>query len=107
MKQNNTISNTINPKLYKMFGVEKYANKLIKEKNTRELQHLEETLSKFILIQGIEDLSDATRQKLKTENIENGVDLYNYLNQHIEKFQERLKDYGRKFQRTILRNCKT
>lgn len=95
---------TTNPKLYEMFGVAEYAEKLQREQKTEELQKLDETLSQFILVKGIEDLSEEARKKLEAETIENGMDLYKFFNQHIENFQERLKEYGRDYRNTIIGN---
>jgi len=95
---------TTNPKLYEMFGVAKYAETLMRENKQEELKKLDETLSKFILMKGIENLSDEARKQIETEDISDGMDLYKFFNQHIENFQEKLKDYGRDYKHAIIGN---
>jgi len=95
-------NNAVNPKIYKMFGVIDYVNKLTREKKSEDLAKLDKTISKFILAKGLEDLSEDKRKKLQIESIEDGMDLYKFFNTHIDNFQKRLKDYGRDFKNTIL-----
>lgn len=92
----------VNLKLYTIFGVAKYAERLRKENKHNRLKQLEETLSRFILVKGIEDLSPEARKKLTEAKINDGLDLYNFFNKHIVNFQERLKEYGREFRETIV-----
>jgi len=90
--------------LYELFGVSEHAKKLQEEGKTDELKLLDETLSKFILVKGMENLSEENRKKLADEHVEDGIDLYKFFSQHIGNFQERLKDYGRDFRTTIVAN---
>ena len=93
---------TINKNLYELFGVADLVKKLKNEGKKEELSKLEKTLSKFILIKGLEDLSKEDRRKLADQEINDGSDLYKFFNKHIDNFPAKLKNYGHDFRNTII-----
>lgn len=94
----------VDSKLYQLFGVAEYAERLRKETKNEELEKLDETLSKFILVKGIEDLSEEDLDEMDKAEIKNGQDIYNFFNKHIEDFPSKLNQYGREFRRTYTNN---
>ena len=96
------LNKTISKNLYESFGVADLVEKFKNEGKKEELAKLEKTLSKFILIKGLEDLSKEDRQKLADQEINDGSDLYKFFNKHIDNFSGKLKNYGHDFRNTII-----
>jgi len=92
---------TTQKKIYELFGLANYANKLESENKIEELEQLEQSVSKFILLKALEDLPEEAKKSLASTEIGDGLDLYNFFDQHIANFQERLAEYGRDFHSTI------
>lgn len=87
-------------KLYELFGLTDY----IKKFNKEELAKLDETLSKFILIKGIQDLPTDAKQRLAKQKFTDGKDLYLFFNKYIIGFPAKLKNYSDEFRNTIIAN---
>ena len=81
--------------LYELFGVSEHAKKLQEEGKTDELKLLDETLSKFILVKGMENLSEENRKKL----VKRLLDITNKLDEistQIYHLQQRVELLERK-----------
>jgi len=87
--------------LYQDFGVSDYAQELEQHKKTAELKTLEETISNFILIKSLEDLTLAQRQELDSTQLFSAPDLYQFFSTHIQNYPERLQAYAQSYRELI------
>lgn len=90
-----------NSSLYTLFGVNQLAQQLQQAGKQQELWQLEATVSEFILLKSLEELTPPQKADLKKANIRSAQEMYEYFSAHIENYQERLSIYGEEFQRTI------
>jgi len=88
--------------IYELFGVAQYVEQLRAANQTEDLSKLDQMLSEFILLKGIEDLSEEAKEQLNAQPINDAVDLYKFFVAHIENFNDRFEAYGKEFQDTIL-----
>lgn len=88
--------------IYELFGVAQHVEQLRATNQLDELNKLDQTLSEFILLKGIGDLSEEAKQRLNTQPIDNAVELYKFFVNNIENFNQRFTAYGKDFQETIL-----
>lgn len=92
----------INYQLYKVFGLADYVKKLVKDGKEVEVKKIEEIISSFILAQSLMDLNKEQREALNKQDFTDAQALYDYFENNIDNYQERLKAYGRVFRTTIL-----
>ncbi|MFH1602268.1 MAG: hypothetical protein ABIB61_04935 [Candidatus Shapirobacteria bacterium] len=93
--------NKLNFRFYEDFGLAGLARRLGGENKQEELKTLENTLSSYILLQALKELSPEDQEKLEALGLKNGRDLYGFFNKHIINFDQRIKEYGRTYQSTI------
>lgn len=93
----------VNQHLYQIFGVGKYAQKLIEENKQGELAVLQRSVAKFILMKSIAELPDEALGRLEGIDIKDGINLYTFLSKQIPNFKSKIKAYGADYKRTLIR----
>ncbi|MBP7768377.1 hypothetical protein KA082_00885 [Candidatus Woesebacteria bacterium] len=94
-------TDSISP-LYQLFGVDQLVLLLQRENKQAELLELEQTISQFILLQSLADLSSEQQETLAGLPVADVTALYAFFKENIPQYQEKLKDYGIQYRNTII-----
>ncbi|MBI1869507.1 hypothetical protein HYS11_00880 [Candidatus Gottesmanbacteria bacterium] len=85
--------------LYNIFGVSHYTQNLIQKKQLEKLDQLNRILAKYILSRVLDDLPNDQLKKLDALEVHSGNELLTFLQKHVMNFFEKIKFYGKDFQR--------
>lgn len=86
-----------NNQIYKMFGVENYYKDLVKKGDTKNVKILEETISKYILANAVNELDAKGLRELEHTDLLTAEDIYRFFKTKITNFDQRVVEYGRSF----------
>jgi len=91
--------------IYEYFSVTRYVNQLISKQDFKQLEQLHRVLSKYILVNLINDSEEEILGQIPAECIQNPSKLAQWFMININYFSEKIAQYGRNFSRQYPAIC--